>query len=76
METEELVKISEKTKGDLCSVGGCGGPGMCPGTALLIGFLVGTGLVSVTGIQWLLPVSAIVIGGLFISGIWQRFWRR
>ncbi len=66
---ENKAEIDSKEK---CSVGGCGSPGLCPGTALMIAFLVGTGLVELTGIKWLLPVVTIVLGGLLISGVWKR----
>tara|TARA_B110000037_G_C16871281_1_gene404156 strand:- start:393 stop:611 length:219 start_codon:yes stop_codon:yes gene_type:complete len=62
----------DEKKDQSCNVGGCGGPGMCPGIALMIGFGVGTGLTALTGIEWLMPVATVVIGGLLISGIYRR----
>ena len=81
----DLVKENEPVResqngaqkeGASCSVVGCDGAGMCPGVALMIGFLVGSGLTVLTGIQWLMPATTVVLGGVLISGIHKRLWRR
>ena len=36
-----------------CTTGSCGGPGLCPGIALFISYIVGGGLAMLTGIPWL-----------------------
>jgi hypothetical protein len=62
-------------KNSTCSVdGGCGGKGMCPGQALLLSILAGTGLGSLTGLTWMTPVVAIVLGFILITGIWRRLF--
>ncbi|MGK0240244.1 MAG: hypothetical protein ACI92G_003729 [Candidatus Pelagisphaera sp.] len=76
MKVEPKNESSEKGTGESCSIGGCGGKGMCPGNALMIGLLLGTGLSSMTGIQWLMPVSMIVVGGVLISGIWRTVLKK
>ena len=56
-----------------CSTtGSCGVKGMCPGQALLLSLLAGMGLSSLTGIEWLTPVVAVVLGFILITGIWRR----
>lgn len=50
----------------------CGVSGMCPGQALLLSLLAGMGLSAVTGIEWLTPVVAIILGFVLITGIWRR----
>jgi hypothetical protein len=67
-----MDEMNETKAGQSCRIGGCGGPGVCPGIALLIGFGIGAGLSSLTGIDWLMPVAMIGIGGLLISGLYKR----
>ncbi|MCZ6673175.1 MAG: hypothetical protein O7C75_09570, partial [Verrucomicrobia bacterium] len=52
--------------------GSCGVSGMCPGQALFLSLLAGMSLSTVTGIEWLTPVVAVILGFVLITGIWRR----
>ena len=75
MKKFETAKSSDATVSrNSCSrSGGCGVPGMCPGQALLLAFLVGWGISHATGVAWLTPVIMVGLGFVLISGIWRRF---
>jgi hypothetical protein len=57
-----------------CPAGGCGtGKGMCPGIALVIGIIVGTGVASLLTLEWLgtpltVAVALVLILGFYPGG--------
>lgn len=54
-------------------VGGCGGPGLCPGIAIMIAWIVGAGVLLVTGQQWLAWAIGVPLALILITGVWRRF---
>ena len=56
---------------DRCSTGGCGGPGLCPGVALLIAYVAGGGIALLTGIQWLGWAVGVPLALILITGAWR-----
>jgi hypothetical protein len=54
-----------------CSTWGCGGPGLCPGVALLIAYLVGGGIAFLSGLVWLGWVVGIPTALILITGAWR-----
>lgn len=54
-----------------CSTGGCGGPGLCPGIALLVAFLAGGGITRLTGMDWLGWVVGVPLALVLITGAWR-----
>ena len=65
---------SQNTSPNTCSTGGCGGPGLCPGVALLLAYVVGGSIALLTGIQWLGWVVGVPLAIILITGAW-RFLR-
>ena len=59
---------------DHCSTGGCGGPGLCPGIALLLAYVAGSGIAWLTGLQWLGWAVGVPLAIILITGAW-RFLR-
>jgi hypothetical protein len=60
-----------------CSTGGaCGTPGLCPGTAILLAYLAGAGLVALTGLPWLGWAVGVPLGLALITGAWRWLPRR
>ena len=58
-----------------CKDSACG-PGVCPGIAMLMSFIVGSGISYITGIEWLtLPVT-IILSLVLISGVYRRILPR
>ncbi|MEO0794257.1 MAG: hypothetical protein AAFX93_03790 [Verrucomicrobiota bacterium] len=53
-----------------CTTGGCGGKGMCPGVALLIGFVAGVGVSKLLGVEWTTIPVAIVIALPLVFGVY------
>jgi len=70
-------KVTEENTGEKanhdksCSVGGCGGPGLCPGIALLLAYAVGTGLSFLTGMAWLGWLVGVPLAIILITGAWR-----
>ena len=62
---------SEKLKPS-CA-GGCGGPGLCPGVALMIAWGVGFALMTLTGREWIGWSVGIPLALILISGAWKWF---
>lgn len=54
-----------------CSTGGCGGPGLCPGIALLLAYAAGTGIVYLSGLVWLGWLVGVVAALVLITGAWR-----
>lgn len=56
-----------------CSTGNssCGGPGLCPGIALLIAYAVGSSVTVITGLSWLGWTIGIPLGLGLITGAWR-----
>jgi hypothetical protein len=61
---------SPNTSPNSCPTGGCGGPGLCPGVALLLAYAVGSGITLLTGIQWLGWAVGIPLAVILITGAW------
>lgn len=64
------TKKTEAVKNS-CPTGGCGGPGLCPGVALLLAYVAGSGLALLTGLQWLGWVVGIALAFILITGAWR-----
>lgn len=58
---------------DRCSTGGCGGPGLCPGVALLFAYAAGGGIALLTGLNWLGWAVGILLALILITGAWRFF---
>jgi len=54
-----------------CRTGGCGGPGLCPGVAILLAYVLGAGIVLLTGLNWLGWAVGIPVGLILITGAWR-----
>ncbi len=54
-----------------CSTGGCGGPGLCPGIALLLAYGVGGGIAWITGLNWLGWTIGLPLAIILITGAWR-----
>ncbi|MFP4283164.1 MAG: hypothetical protein ACLFR7_11845 [Opitutales bacterium] len=66
----KAVKPTCGTAGEAAS---CGGRGrLCPGVALLVSLLVGSGLANLTGQSWLVPVCAVAGTLLLSTGLHRR----
>lgn len=66
---------------DSCASGGtdcssCGGPGICPGMALLIAYVVGSGTAILTGLEWLGWTVGVSLGLVLLTGAWRFLSRR
>ncbi|MFP4204131.1 MAG: hypothetical protein ACLFS4_07345 [Opitutales bacterium] len=58
-------------KNERCSTSGCGGPGLCPGTALLLAYLAGGGIALLTGLNWLGWAVGVPLAVVLITGAWR-----
>ena len=65
---------SQNTSPNTCPTGGCGGPGLCPGVALLLAYVAGSGIAWLTGLQWLGWALGVPVAIILITGAW-RFLR-
>lgn len=54
-----------------CPTGGCGGPGLCPGVALMLAYLAGAGVTLLTGLTWLGWTVGLPLGLILITGAWR-----
>lgn len=54
-----------------CTTGGCGGPGLCPGVALLLAYVVGSGIALLSGLPWLGWGGGITVALILITGAWR-----
>ena len=64
------TNVCERATGS-CPVGGCGtGKGMCPGIALAIGLVVGTGVSTWLDLDWLATPLTVVVALVFILGFY------
>ncbi|MGZ0709084.1 hypothetical protein ACWPKO_12190 [Coraliomargarita sp. W4R53] len=48
----QASKTCNNNKGS-CATGGCGGPGLYPGIALLIAYVAGSGIALLTDLPWI-----------------------
>jgi len=71
MKTKNLNSRSAKGKEKSCPTGGCGGPGLCPGVALLLAYLTGTGVTLLTGLNWLGWPVGVPVAVILITGAWH-----
>ena len=69
----EKTTTSQNTSPNTCPTGGCGGPGLCPGVALLLAYVAGAGISLLTGIQWLGWAVGIPLAVILITGAWRFF---
>lgn len=54
-----------------CRTGGCGGPGLCPGIAILLAYVIGSSIALLTGLTWLGWVIGIPAAIILITGAWH-----
>jgi membrane protein implicated in regulation of membrane protease activity len=71
MKTEELPLDDATRMNASCPTGGCGGPGLCPGIALLLAYLVGGGVTWLPGLEWLGWVVGLPLALILITGAWR-----
>jgi len=69
--TEKLPPEDVKRVNASCPTGGCGGPGLCPGIALLLAYLAGGGVTWLTGLHWLGWVVGLSLVLILITGAWR-----
>jgi|GEM_PF-1573258 len=74
-EAKQVDGLAAKT-GKNCSTGGCGGPGLCPGIALMLAYLVGAGIVWLTGLTWLGWAVGIPLAIVLLTGAWRYLPRK
>lgn len=67
----EKPTTSQNTSPNTCPTGGCGGPGLCPGVALLLAYVAGGGITLLTGLQWLGWAVGIPLAIILITGAWR-----
>ena len=67
---------SRSETGKSCATGSCGGPGICPGIALILAYAVGSGLVFLTGLTWLGWAVGVPLAIILITGAWTRLPRK
>ncbi|MFU8848969.1 MAG: hypothetical protein ACNA77_09680 [Opitutales bacterium] len=68
---EAKTAVNACTDKSCASGGGCGGPGLCPGVAILLAYLLGMGITFLSGLQWLGWVVGISVGLILITGAWR-----
>lgn len=82
METKLEATNDEITKGTTscptegCQSGGCGGPGLCPGVALLLGYVVGSAVTLLSGLVWLGWVVGLPLTLILVTGAWRYLPKR
>lgn len=54
-----------------CSTGSCGGPGLCPGVALFLAYVLGGGITLLTGLTWLGWSIGVPTALILITGAWR-----
>ncbi|MGJ8650298.1 MAG: hypothetical protein ACSHX4_08055 [Opitutaceae bacterium] len=54
-----------------CRTGSCGGPGLCPGIAILLAYVLGSSIALLTGLTWLGWVIGIPAAIILITGAWH-----
>lgn len=60
------------TSSDKCHASGsCGGPGLCPGIALFIAFIVGSAITVLTGLEWLGWSIGVPLALILFTGAWR-----
>ena len=67
----KIPSASQTPSPNTCPTGGCGGPGLCPGVALLLAYAAGGGIASLTGLNWLGWVVGVPIAIILITGAWR-----
>ena len=67
----EEPTASQNTSPNTCPTGGCGGPGLCPGVALLLAYAAGGGIALLTGLNWLGWAVGMPIAIILITGAWR-----
>jgi len=56
--------------------GGCDGPGLCPGVALLLAYLAGGSVALLTGHDWLGWAVGAPVGLVLATGAWKYLPKR
>ncbi|MDP4642826.1 MAG: hypothetical protein NWS71_00105 [Opitutales bacterium] len=59
-----------------CSTAGCGGPGMCPGIALMLSIFVGIGITTLSGSTLFGWLVAVPLGISLILGLPQKIFTK
>jgi len=76
----EKIDLNSSTRTDKateqCSIGGCGGPGLCPGVAVLLAYLVGGSITLLTGLTWLGWTIGVPLAIILITGAWRLLPKR
>jgi len=54
-----------------CATGSCGGPGLCPGVALFLAYVLGGGVTLLTGLTWLGWTIGIPTALILLTGAWR-----
>lgn len=66
----------DKTTGNFCRTGGCGGAGMCPGIALFLAGSFGIGIAGYFDVPWLAWLTGVPVFLLLVTGYWHRWFLR
>jgi len=74
-EKQNHSPANESCSTDRAACGSCGGPGLCPGIALLAAYAVGAGIVFLTGLEWLGWAVGVPLGLVLLTGAWRFFPR-
>lgn len=65
------VELGSPAKRAATCVGGCGGPGLCPGIALLLAYGLGAAIHALTGWSWLGWTAGVAFGVFLLFGGWR-----
>lgn len=71
MQAKQTQDIDATCSKKSCSTGGCGGPGLCPGIALLIAYVAGSSITLLTGLTWLGWVVGVPTALILLTGAWR-----
>jgi len=53
------------------ATGRCGGPGLCPGIALFLAYVIGVGIAMLTGLPWLGWAAGVPVALILLTGAWR-----
>lgn len=69
--TTQSAEMKDTCSTNSCRTGGCGGPGLCPGVALLLAYLLGSGAALITGFTWLGWGVGVPVAIVLVTGAWR-----